>query len=35
VLADGWRTRESRAADTPGRAIVGTTAMGDLVAEKL
>jgi 3-isopropylmalate dehydrogenase len=35
VLADGWRTRDIASADTPTERIVGTTAMGDLVASRL
>lgn len=35
VLADGWRTRDIAAADTPVDRIVGTQEMGDLVAKRL
>ena len=35
VLADGWRTRDIADADTPSERTVGTTAMGDLVVERL
>jgi len=35
VLADGWRTRDIAAADTPADRVVGTAAIGDLVAERL
>ncbi|MCG2808426.1 MAG: 3-isopropylmalate dehydrogenase [Coriobacteriia bacterium] len=35
VLADGWRTRDIADAETPAERIVGTVAMGGLVAERL
>jgi len=35
VLADGWRTRDIASADTPADRVVGTAAMGDLVADRL
>jgi len=35
VLDDGWRTRDIASADTPADRVVGTSAMGDLVAERL
>lgn len=35
VLADGWRTRDISDSSTPAEKLVGTTAMGDLVAARL
>ena len=35
VLTRGWRTRDIADDDTPADRIVGTVAMGDLVAERL
>lgn len=35
VLAEGWRTRDIAAADTPADSIVGTAVMGDRVCEML
>jgi 3-isopropylmalate dehydrogenase len=35
VLDDGWRTRDIASADTAADRIVGTVAMGDLVARRL
>ncbi len=35
VLADGWRTRDISDAGTAAERIIGTEAMGDLVAERL
>ncbi len=35
VLDDGWRTRDIASPDTPADRIIGTIAMGDLVAERL
>ncbi len=35
VLADGWRTRDIADAATSAERLVGTAAMGDLVAERL
>jgi 3-isopropylmalate dehydrogenase len=35
VLAAGWRTRDIGEWRTPAERIVGTSAMGTLVAEKL
>lgn len=35
VLADGWRTRDIATTDTPANRIIGTAAMGDLVAQLL
>ena len=35
VLADGWRTADIKAPDTPADFVVGTAQMGDLVVERL
>jgi hypothetical protein len=35
VLADGWRTRDIADASTLPQRTVGTSAMGDLVVERL
>lgn len=35
VLNEGWRTKDIASTDTPDEKIVGTTAMGDLVVDKL
>ncbi|NTW28653.1 MAG: 3-isopropylmalate dehydrogenase [Coriobacteriia bacterium] len=35
ILAEGWRTRDIASAETPAERIVGTQAMGDLVAEAI
>jgi len=35
VLAEGWRTRDIADAATPADRVVGTQAMGDLVAARL
>jgi 3-isopropylmalate dehydrogenase len=35
ILADGWRTRDIASEDTPAEKIIGTSAMGDLVAERV
>jgi hypothetical protein len=34
VLADGWRTRDIASSDTLPQKTIGTSAMGDLVAER-
>ena len=33
VLAEGWRTRDIASAETPPERVVGTEAMGNLIAE--
>jgi 3-isopropylmalate dehydrogenase len=35
VLIEGWRTRDIAAADTPEDRVIGTVAMGDLIAETI
>ena len=35
VLAEGWRTRDIAGEGTPARLLIGTSAMGDLVAESV
>ena len=35
ILIEGWRTRDIASADTPAERIIGTSAMGDLVAETM
>ena len=35
VLDEGWRTGDIKGPDTPADKVVGTVAMGDLVAERL
>ena len=35
ILIEGWRTRDIASADTPADRIIGTTEMGDLVAETI
>jgi 3-isopropylmalate dehydrogenase len=35
ILIEGWRTRDIAGADTPAERIIGTTEMGDLVAETI